>query len=89
MQSAVSSLPSKSKSKSLGVRGSTLANFCAHSASAVLAFASGCTENKGLLTSQALPLSEAILQAASFCGFVCKLLLFLGHCFAVKTGYYS
>ena len=56
---------------------------CTNNANAVLAFASGCTGNKDLLTSQALPESE------SFCGFMCKLLLFLGHCFAVKTENFS
>ena len=51
---AVSNLPSKSS----GVRNLTLAVSFAQTVQ-VLAFASGCSKNKGLLTSQALPLSEA------------------------------
>ena len=52
---------------------------CTDSANAALAFASGCPENTGL-TSLTLPESEARLQSASCGGFVCKLLLLLGHC---------
>ena len=82
------------KVKSLGVRGYTLAN-CFVQTVQVLCWPLRtlvALKSKALLTSQALPLSEASLyklahmQAASFFGFVCKLLLFLGHCFAVKYG---
>jgi len=71
VEEAVSSLPSKSKSKVR--RHQTLAKF--HELASPLhycAYATGCTENRGLLTEQALPLSEESLfrqQAfVSFCG---------------------
>ena len=47
----------------------------------IRASASGSTENRGLLTSQAL-----LVQQASFCGFLCKVLLLPDCCLAAKMG---
>ena len=84
-QSAVSSLPSKSKVR----RHQTLPKFSEIvSPLHYCAYATGCTENRSLLTEQALPLSEEVCSGSKLLRLPVKSVLLLGCCFAAGSGYY-